>query len=93
MLLAAPAGLARAQSAAEFPTTPVALVVPFAAGVTGDLLMRGLAEAASKHLGQPVIVENKPGGSATLGPAQMANTAKPDGYTIGQIAIPVFRIP
>jgi len=40
-----------------------------------------------------VIVENKPGGSATLGPATMAATAKPDGYTVGQIAIPVFRVP
>ena len=42
---------------------------------------------------QPVIVDNKPGGSATLGPATMAATAKPDGYTICQIAIPVFRVP
>jgi tripartite-type tricarboxylate transporter receptor subunit TctC len=40
-----------------------------------------------------VIIDNKPGGSATLGPATMAGTAKPDGYTIGQIAIPVFRVP
>ena len=84
---------ALAETAAEFPTRPVTLIVPFQAGVSADLLFRGIAESASKHLGQPVIVDNKPGGSATLGPATMAASAKPDGYTIGQIAIPVFRVP
>jgi tripartite-type tricarboxylate transporter receptor subunit TctC len=88
-----PATTAHAQSAADFPSKPITLIVPFAAGVTADLLFRGYAEVAGKHLGQPVIVENKPGGSATLGPAQMAATAKPDGYTIAQVAIPVFRMP
>ena len=76
-----------------FPSKPVTLIVPFQAGVTADLLFRGIAESASKHLGQPVVIDNKPGGSATLGPATMASNAKPDGYTIGQIAIPVFRVP
>jgi tripartite-type tricarboxylate transporter receptor subunit TctC len=79
--------------AADFPSRPITLIVPFQAGVSADLLFRGIAESAAKHLGQPVIVDNKPGGSATLGPATMAASAKPDGYTIGQIAIPVFRIP
>jgi tripartite-type tricarboxylate transporter receptor subunit TctC len=55
--------------------------------------MRALAEATSKHLGQPVVIENKPGGSGTVGPAAMAATAKPDGYTITQIPITVFRLP
>src|SRR5207302_2259386 len=80
-------------TADDFPTKPVTLIVPFQAGVSADLLLRGIAESASTHLGQPVIIDNKPGGSATLGPATMAGTAKPDGYTIGQIAIPVFRVP
>src|SRR5438874_7375528 len=84
---------ASAEEAGAFPSKPVSLIVPFQAGVSADLLFRGIAEAASRHLGQPVIVDNKPGGSATLGPATMAGTAKPDGYTIGQIAIPVFRVP
>jgi tripartite-type tricarboxylate transporter receptor subunit TctC len=88
--LSAPAS---AEDASAFPSRPITLIVPFQAGVSADLLFRGLADSASKHLGQPVIVDNKPGGSATLGPATMASTAKPDGYTIGQIAIPVFRIP
>ncbi|MFM9849830.1 MAG: tripartite tricarboxylate transporter substrate binding protein [Hyphomicrobiaceae bacterium] len=61
--------------------------------MTADLLFRGIAENASKHLGQPVIVDNKPGGSATLGPANMAATAKPDGYTVAQLAIPMYRVP
>jgi len=39
------------------------------------------------------VVENRPGGSGTLGPGQMAATAKPDGYTIAQIPITVFRFP
>lgn len=82
-----------AAAQADFPNRPITLIVPFAAGVTADLLLRGYADAASKVLGVPVVVDNKPGGSATLGPAQMAGTAKPDGYTIGQIAIPVFRVP
>lgn len=88
----APMTAAHAQSAADFPSKPVTLIVPFAAGTTADLLFRGYAEVAAKHLGQPVIVDNKPGGSATLGPAQLA-TMKPDGYAIGQIAIPAFRVP
>ena len=92
-LLAATAALAQAQSAAEFPTRPVSLIIPFAPGATADLLFRGIAEVAGKHLGQPIIIDNKAGGSATLGPAQMAATAKPDGYTIAQIAIPAFRVP
>ena len=66
---------ARAQSAADFPNKPITLVVPFAAGVSADLLFRGLAEAASKHLGQPIVIDNKSGGSGTLGPAQVAATA------------------
>ena len=84
---------AAAQSASEFPSRPITLIVPFQAGVTADLLFRGIAESASKHLGQPVIVDNKPGGSATLGPANMAATAKPDGYTVAQLAIPMYRVP
>jgi tripartite-type tricarboxylate transporter receptor subunit TctC len=77
---------------AAYPTKPVTLVVPFIPGLTGELLMRGLAESASKHLGQAITIDNKPGGSATLGPAAVA-ASKPDGYTVGMVAIPVFRVP
>ena len=79
--------------AEDFPTKPITLVVPFPAGGATDLLMRALGEAASKHLGQPVIVDNRAGGGGAIGPGTMAVTAKPDGYTIAQIPIPVYRLP
>ena len=59
---------ASAELPEAFPSKPITLIVPFQAGVTADLLFRGIAESASKHLGQPVVIDNKPGGSATLGP-------------------------
>ena len=80
-------------SAVDFPTKPVTLIVPWAPGGSTDVTMRVLAETASKHLGKPIIVENKPGGGGTVGPAMMAATAKPDGYTISQIPLGVFRYP
>lgn len=79
--------------AAEFPTKPVTLICPWPPGGSTDVSMRVLAETTSKYLGQPVVIENKSGGSGTVGPATMAATAKPDGYTISQIPITVFRYP
>ena len=91
------AGLALAASvgaqAQNFPLRPVTLIVPWPAGGSTDVGMRALASAAEKHLGQSIVVENRPGGSGTLGPGQMAATARPDGYTIAQIPITVFRFP
>lgn len=78
---------------ADFPTKPVTLIVPWPPGGSTDVTMRVLAETTSKYLGQPVVVENKPGGGGTVGPATMAATAKPDGYTVSQIPITVFRYP
>jgi tripartite-type tricarboxylate transporter receptor subunit TctC len=82
-----------AQSASSYPTKPITLIIPFPPGVSAELLFRGMAESASKHLGQQVVIENRPGGSATLGAAHMAANTKPDGYTIGQITITAFRVP
>jgi tripartite-type tricarboxylate transporter receptor subunit TctC len=79
--------------AQDFPTRPITLIVPFPAGGPTDLAMRALGEAASKHLGQPVIIENKSGGAGTVGPATMAATGKPDGYTIAQMPVTVYRLP
>jgi tripartite-type tricarboxylate transporter receptor subunit TctC len=79
--------------AQTYPAKPVTLIVPWPAGGSSDLALRALADAAQKHLGQQIVIENKPGASGTLGPAQMAATAKPDGYTISQIPITVFRLP
>ena len=87
-------GLAATGAAAQdYPTKPITLYVPWAAGGSTDITMRAIAEVASKHLGQPIVVENRAGGGGTVGPATMAATAKPDGYTISQIPITVFRLP
>jgi tripartite-type tricarboxylate transporter receptor subunit TctC len=63
-----------------WPSKPIRFVVPFSAGGANDLMARSAAEGASKRLGQPIIVENKPGGSTSLGAAVVAQS-KPDGYT------------
>ena len=82
-----------AVEAQNFPTRPVTLIVPWPAGGTTDVVMRALATATEKHLGQSLVIENRSGAAGTLGPGQMAATAKPDGYTVAQIAITVFRYP
>ena len=79
--------------AQEFPSRPITFIVPWSAGGATDIVCRAIANAAAKHLGQPIIVDNKTGGGGTVGPATMAATAKPDGYTIAQIAVSVFRVP
>ncbi|WP_439685825.1 Extra-cytoplasmic solute receptor [Cupriavidus oxalaticus] len=81
-----------AARAADFPARPVTLIVPFAAGGATDTLVRTLADSASKTLGQPVVVENKPGAAGVLG-ANVVARAKPDGYTLTVIPEPVFRLP
>jgi len=88
-LLLAPA-LAAAQA---FPSRPITLVIPWQPGGIPDQELRLLAPIAAKHLGQPVIVENKPGGVGTLAPAAVAANAKPDGYTITHITTSVLRMP
>ncbi|SFN02225.1 tripartite tricarboxylate transporter substrate binding protein [Variovorax sp. OV329] len=72
------AGTASAQQA--WPSKPIRFVVPFSAGGANDLLGRAAAEGASKVLGQPIIVDNKPGAGAMLGTDVVAKSA-PDGYT------------
>ena len=79
--------------AQDFPARPVTLVVPWPAGGPTDVAVRAVAESAQKHLGQPIVIENKGGGGGTVGIAVMAASAKPDGYTIGQVAVTVFRLP
>ncbi len=85
--------LAGGAMAQDFPTKPITLIVPWNAGGSTDIYFRAMAEAAAKELGQPVVVDNKAGGSGTLGPVTMALSAKPDGYTISQIPVPVMRLP
>jgi len=75
-----------------FPNRPIRLVIAFPAGGPTDITMRQLADNAAKALGQPVVVENRPGAGGTL-PAQLLQTAPADGYTVAQIPLGVFRLP
>ena len=93
LLAAALAVLAGSAAAQGFPSRTITLICPWPAGGPTDLHLRKVAELGAKHLGQPGIVENRPGGSGMNGPANMAKTAKPDGYTISQLAITAYRMP
>lgn len=67
--------------AQTYPERPIKLVAPFAAGSGTDAIARLYAQGLAEELGQPVVVENKPGAGASLGTAVVAN-ADPDGYTL-----------
>lgn len=88
---AAVPALAFAQSS-SYPSRPITLIVPWPAGGQTDITMRLLGELAGRVLGQPVIVENRPGAAGTLvGPALRA--AAPDGHVIGQLPLTLYRAP
>jgi tripartite-type tricarboxylate transporter receptor subunit TctC len=70
-----------AAHAQSYPTAPVTIVVPFAAGSGTDSVARTVAQKLSERLKQPVLIDNKPGASAQIG-AQFVAKAKPDGYTL-----------
>jgi tripartite-type tricarboxylate transporter receptor subunit TctC len=70
-----------AAQAQDFPTKPIHIVVPFAAGGAVDAVARIVGQALSERVKQPVIVENKPGASSNIGMEAVARAA-PDGYTL-----------
>lgn len=71
-----------AASAQQYPTKAISLIVPFAPGASADGIARLVGRELSQSLGQPVVVENKPGAGGALGLMALAKAA-PDGYTIG----------
>ncbi len=84
-----------AASAQEFPDRPITIVVPYPAGGTSDGQARMIQEKLGKLLGQPVVVENKPGASGAIG-AQHVARSKPDGYTLlypntGALLVPLLN--
>ena len=89
LLLALMAGAASAQ---QFPAKPITLICPWPAGGSSDLVMRAIAESVGKDLGQQMVIENRPGASGTMGAGVLVN-ARPDGYTLTQLPISVFRVP
>src|SRR3954466_2090351 len=68
-------------AAQDSPRQPIRLIVPFAPGGGADLTARILGEPLAKRLGQPVVIENRPGAGATIG-ADLVARAQPDGYTL-----------
>ena len=83
-------------AAASYPDHPITLINPYAAGGPADVVARSLARALEKRLGQPVVVENKPGGGASIGTGFVAR-ARPDGYTLllgtsaGHVVTPLMQ--
>lgn len=65
----------------DYPNREITFIVPYSAGGGSDLAVRAIASAAEKQLGQPIGVVNKPGGNASIGMSEAANS-KPDGYTL-----------
>jgi tripartite-type tricarboxylate transporter receptor subunit TctC len=82
LMAAAAAGLVPAPALAQaWPAQPIRLIVPFAPGGTTDLIARLVATPLQERLGQPIIIENRPGAGATVGSLMVAQAA-PDGHTL-----------
>ena len=73
--------IGRGISKEVYPDRPITVIVPFGAGGMTDVVTRAICRAAEKELGQPILVENKPGGSAVIGMNYVLKS-KPDGYTL-----------
>lgn len=80
-------GVTASQASEQFPEKPVLAIVPFGAGGGNDILLRLIAKHANDYLGQPLVVENKPGASGQIGWTALSK-ADPDGYTVGATSLP-----
>ena len=76
--------------AADFPNKPITLICPYPAGGATDVVIRPLAEAAKKYLGQPVIVENRGGGGGAVGVGSIIGK-KPDGLLLSVVVTSLHR--
>lgn len=85
LILALLVSFVTSASGQTYPSKPITIIDGYDAGGNADVTARGLADGASKFLGVPVVVENKPGGAATVA-ATLVAKAKPDGYTLGIVA-------
>ena len=91
--LAALIALAASASAAEqYPDRPVALIVPYAAGGSSDVLARLIGEPLSKSLGQPIVIDNRAGAGSRIG-TEIAAKSAPDGYTLLLADMPHTIVP
>lgn len=79
-------------AASDFPARPLTLLISFASGSPQDLVLRAIAEIASKEVGQPIVTDNKPGAAATIAAASLL-TAKPDGYTLASAVSTLVLVP
>jgi len=82
LLLALAPFVVPAALAQSYPSRPIRILVPLAAGSTADIMSRAIGDELVKEIGQPLIVDNKPGAGGTIAMAELAHAA-PDGYTIG----------
>lgn len=82
---------ATAVAQTTYPTRPISVVVPFAPGGSSDSIARALAPKMGEHLGQPLVIENKPGATGAIG-ATFVKNAPPDGYTIMAASIGVYSV-
>ena len=92
LLCVLPLLMACAVQAQDYPNKPIRIFVPFPAGGGTDVVARKLAEHLRQDLGQPVVVENKPGASGNIGADQVARST-PDGYTLLVTAAPFAIAP